>query len=276
MSEKTKNPKEKKVKKVKKLKKIKLKIKTPVDDKTKEISDGILDEAPLEEKVEENVDDSDDETSWISPEGVLKNPNDFAEFSDDISEDNISEDEDLDSQDKWQEELKDLQDKTKANLEKINATNELPENLTEYVTDATSESYSDESDSDSDDELRKIDNELYNNILLEYHPELQENNYKEIISYSNVSRNKLGQIIDPLHTTIPFLTKFEKAKILGLRSKQINKGSQPFIEVSKDIIDSYVIAEMELKQKAIPFIIKRPIPNGGCEYWKIQDLELLD
>ena len=266
MSEKTKNPKEKKVKKVKKLKKIKLKIKTPVDDKKKEVSDEILDEAPLEEKVEENVDESDDETSWISPEGVLKNPDDFAEFSDDISED-----EDLDSQDELQE---DMQDKT--NVEKINVTNELPENLTEYVTDATSESDSDESDSDSDDELRKIDNELYNNILLEYHPELQENNYKEIISYSNVSRNKLGQIIDPLHTTIPFLTKFEKAKILGLRSKQINKGSQPFIEVSKDIIDSYVIAEMELKQKAIPFIIKRPIPNGGCEYWKIQDLELLD
>ena len=271
MSEKTKNPKEKKVKKVKKLKKIKLKIKTPVDNKKKEISDGILNQAPLEEKVEENVDDGDDEIPWISQEGVLKNPDDFPEFSDDISEQ-----ENLVSQDEWQEQLKDLQDKTKANLEKINVTNEIPENLTEYVTDATSESDSDESDSDSDDELRKIDNELYNNILLEYHPELQENNYKEIISYSNVSRNKLGQIIDPLHTTIPFLTKFEKAKILGLRSKQINKGSQPFIEVSKDIIDSYIIAEMELKQKAIPFIIKRPIPNGGCEYWKIKDLELLD
>ena len=31
--------------------------------------------------------------------------------------------------------------------------------------------------------------------------------------------------------------------------------------------------KMELKLKRIPFIIRRPLPNGGSEYWKIQDLE---
>ena len=30
------------------------------------------------------------------------------------------------------------------------------------------------------------------------------------------------------------------------------------------------------KVKKIPFIIRRPIPNGGTEYWKLQDLELLE
>jgi hypothetical protein len=30
---------------------------------------------------------------------------------------------------------------------------------------------------------------------------------------------------------------------------------------------------MELKQKRIPFIIRRPLPNGGSEYWRVQDLE---
>ena len=39
------------------------------------------------------------------------------------------------------------------------------------------------------------------------------------------------------------------------------------------IIDGYIIAEEELKQKRIPFIIRRPLPNGGSEYWKLQDLE---
>jgi hypothetical protein len=36
-----------------------------------------------------------------------------------------------------------------------------------------------------------------------------------------------------------------------------------------------LIALAELERKAIPFIIKRPLPNGGCEYWKLKDLEVL-
>ena len=281
MSEKSKKP---KTKKVKKLKKIKLNIKTPVDDKKKSLPKESKElnksnENPLEEEI-------DDEIPWISEEGVIKDMDDDNEEDEiELSEVNVITDDDdseeeseLLNDDEYQEQLK---KKTKKMIEKIKmgetkSTDDLPENLTKYVSDVSQDDSDSGSDSDSDDELRKIDNELYNNILMEYHPELQENNYKEILSYSNVSRNKLGQIIDPLHTTLPFLTKFEKAKILGLRSKQINKGSRPFIEVSSDIINSYIIAEMELKEKAIPFIIKRPMPNGGCEFWKIQDLELLD
>ena len=29
-------------------------------------------------------------------------------------------------------------------------------------------------------------------------------------------------------------------------------------------------------QKKIPFIIRRPIPNGGSEYWKVNDLKNID
>ena len=32
----------------------------------------------------------------------------------------------------------------------------------------------------------------------------------------------------------------------------------------------------EYKQKLIPFIVKRPLPNGCCEYWKFEDLIQLD
>ena len=40
------------------------------------------------------------------------------------------------------------------------------------------------------------------------------------------------------------------------------------------MIDGLTIAEEELKQK-IPFIIRRPLPNGASEYWKVKDLEML-
>ena len=41
------------------------------------------------------------------------------------------------------------------------------------------------------------------------------------------------------------------------------------------MIDGYLIALKEFEEKKTPFIIKRPLPNGGCEYWKLSDLEVL-
>ena len=48
------------------------------------------------------------------------------------------------------------------------------------------------------------------------------------------------------------------------------------IQVPKNIKDVRKIAELELKQRKIPFIIKRPLPNKGCEYIKIEDLEYIN
>ena len=78
-----------------------------------------------------------------------------------------------------------------------------------------------------------------------------------------------------MHKSIPYLTKYERARILGQRSKQINSGAKPFIKVPETIIDGYLIAELELIQKRIPFIIRRPIPGGSCEYWNLKDLEII-
>ena len=54
---------------------------------------------------------------------------------------------------------------------------------------------------------------------------------------------------------------------------QINSGAKPFIDVEPNVIDGYLIALAELEQRKLPFIIKRPLSNGGCEYWKLKDLE---
>ena len=72
------------------------------------------------------------------------------------------------------------------------------------------------------------------------------------------------------------LTRYEKAKIIGLRAKQINHGANLFIDVPDNVIEGLTIAEMELQAKKIPFIIRRPMPNGGSEYWKVSDLEILE
>ena len=41
-------------------------------------------------------------------------------------------------------------------------------------------------------------------------------------------------------------------------------------------MDGHTIALMELNKGKIPFIIRRPMPNGGSEYWKVKDLQIID
>jgi len=134
-----------------------------------------------------------------------------------------------------------------------------------------------ESDEDLEDEeyLQKFNVDLNKNYILEYHPECAINNYDEIIALTNVIRDADNNIIDDLHKTLPYLTKYERARILGQRAKQINSGAKVFVKVPENVIDGYVIAQIELEQKRIPFIIRRPIPGGGCEYWNLKDLEMI-
>ena len=132
----------------------------------------------------------------------------------------------------------------------------------------------DEEDNDDGEQyLQKFDQSVNENYILNFHPESVLQNYDEILSMTKIIRDTNGLIIDKLHRTIPFLTKYEKSRILGQRAKQINSGAYPFVKVSENVIDGYIIAELELKQQRIPFIIRRPLPNGGSEYWKVKDLE---
>mgnify|MGYP001312725310 FL=1 len=130
-------------------------------------------------------------------------------------------------------------------------------------------------DYDETENFMKFDDELKNNYIENYHPEEVSINYDEVKALCSITRDRDGIIVDELHKSLPILTKYEYTNILGLRAKQINQGCKPFISVNKEILDGYLIAQIELKQKALPFIVKRPIPNGGIEYWRLSDLEIL-
>ena len=112
-------------------------------------------------------------------------------------------------------------------------------------------------------------------MISNFHPEMIERNETEIELLSTVVRNSSGVIIDQLHKSIPFITKYEKARIIGERARQINAGAVPFVNVDPLVIDGYLIALDEFEQKKIPFIIKRPLPSGNCEYWRISDLDII-
>ena len=150
--------------------------------------------------------------------------------------------------------------------------------------DQEDEEDEEEEDEDEDDDIEDVDDtnkfkkfnqSLRANYITETHPESASHNDDEIHSLAHVVRDQAGAIIDPLHRTIPILTKYEKTRILGVRTKQINEGAPPYISVKSTIIDGYIIAMRELEEKKIPFIVRRPLPNGGSEYWYLQDLEII-
>jgi DNA-directed RNA polymerase I, II, and III subunit RPABC2 len=140
----------------------------------------------------------------------------------------------------------------------------------------------DDEDDDTDDDeeedenyLQKFDENMKKNIITEHYPELQQHNSDEVEVLCQVVRDKQGRIIDPLHQSLPFITKYEKARVLGERAKQINAGATPLVEVEPNVIDGYLIATKEFHEKKIPFILKRPIGGNRVEYWKLADLEII-
>ena len=162
---------------------------------------------------------------------------------------------------------------TKKNIEDDLTLLGIPHGLT--FEDDDDDSGDDSDDPDNAEYFQKLKSGVRDSFVATYHPESFSHNYDEIQTLSRVVRNSAGVIVDDLHKTIPIMTKYEKTRILGQRAKQINEGAQPFIKIDSTVIDGYLIAMKELEQKKTPFIIRRPLPNGGSEYWRIQDLEIL-
>jgi len=93
----------------------------------------------------------------------------------------------------------------------------------------------------------------------------------------SMEKNHIGatNVGDPtkkkLNKTTPYMTKYERARILGTRALQISMNAPLFVELAGET-DPLEIAEKELRAKKIPFIIRRRLPNGESEDWRVADL----
>ena len=123
--------------------------------------------------------------------------------------------------------------------------------------------------------LEKLNNGMRDNFVISNHPETITHNLHDVKRLSLIKRNSAGVIDDPHHRMIPFITKYEMTRILGVRAQQIDNGAQPTIPVDPELISGYFIAKQEFSQNKLPFIIKRSFPgNGGVEYWNVCDLDV--
>ncbi|CAO4365230.1 Protein CBR-RPB-6 [Caenorhabditis briggsae] len=77
------------------------------------------------------------------------------------------------------------------------------------------------------------------------------------------------------HVTTPFMTKYERARVLGTRALQIAMGAPVMVELEGET-DPLEIARKELKQRRVPIIIRRYLPDGSYEDWPTEQLQLAD
>jgi len=115
------------------------------------------------------------------------------------------------------------------------------------------------------------------NTLYKHHPEAVLD-YKETIIQKLALKSVppfTSDDLDANHKSQPFLTQYEKTRILGFRTNQLAQGAKPFVKVDSYVKTTLEIAKMELEQRRLPFIVKRPMPDGTFEYWRLSDLLIL-
>mmetsp|Transcript_7660 Transcript_7660/g.9818 ORF Transcript_7660/g.9818 Transcript_7660/m.9818 type:complete len:177 (-) Transcript_7660:29-559(-) len=71
--------------------------------------------------------------------------------------------------------------------------------------------------------------------------------------------------------TTKYLTKYERARVLGTRALQISMNAPVMVDLDGEI-DPLKIAEKELRERKIPIIIRRYLPDGTYEDWGIDEL----
>lgn len=147
----------------------------------------------------------------------------------------------------------------------------------DYGSDAEAEEYySDESQSE-----QESDSEIEEPRSLSYYqkenPETVD--LSETQGYDNPEATEdpdgidIQQILEESkkRVTMPYMTKYEKTRIIGYRANQISNGSPPCINTS-GMHDSIQIAHQELLRKCIPVKIKRFLPDGTYEVWDANEL----
>ncbi|KAJ2969007.1 hypothetical protein NQ176_g8896 [Zarea fungicola] len=92
---------------------------------------------------------------------------------------------------------------------------------------------------------------------------------------ANVNRGdksmKDKKIPDDQRNTTPYMTKYERARILGTRALQISMNAPVLVDLEGET-DPLQIAIKELREKKIPLIVRRYLPDGYYEDWTCEEL----
>ena len=123
---------------------------------------------------------------------------------------------------------------------------------------------SENSDDDDDKETLDTSNKCYSKYAKEKDNDFDLDEYFKDDDIIIMKTGRVGK---------PILFKYEKVRLLCDRSRQLAEGAKPMIKNTTGLSHKE-IAVLELKNKLIPLIIERPIPNAGSERWRLSELEI--
>ena len=144
--------------------------------------------------------------------------------------------------------------------------NEYSDGEQEYYSDESQSEV--ESDSGSESEPRSL------SYYQKENPEASETqNYEPPEATEEAEPVDIQMVLEESkkRVTMPYMTKYEKTRIIGYRATQISNGSPPCINTI-GMHDSIHIAHQELIKKCIPVKIKRFLPDGTYEIWDANEL----
>jgi DNA-directed RNA polymerase I, II, and III subunit RPABC2 len=100
------------------------------------------------------------------------------------------------------------------------------------------------------------------------HPEVQ-----------SVSRESVQEALKKDRVTLPYYSKYEQVALIGTRAQQLAEGAKPLVSLdgmfTSDPRFVWNVAEKEVHEKKLPFIIHRRFPDGRSEYWSTQELSVI-
>ncbi|XP_011144171.2 DNA-directed RNA polymerases I, II, and III subunit RPABC2 [Harpegnathos saltator] len=117
------------------------------------------------------------------------------------------------------------------------------------------------------DDFDDVDDE--DNIELE--PQEDEGENIELLNPTEAT----GGVERSTRITTRYMTKYERARVLGTRALQIAMCAPVMVELEGET-DPLQIAMKELKQRKIPIVIRRYLPDNSYEDWGIDELIIID
>ncbi|KAI5301469.1 DNA-directed RNA polymerases I II and III subunit RPABC2 [Ascosphaera pollenicola] len=86
-----------------------------------------------------------------------------------------------------------------------------------------------------------------------------------------MSQQREKKVPNDKRTTTPYMTKYERARVLGTRALQISMNAPILVDLEGET-DPLQIALKELAQRKIPLIVRRYLPDGWYEDWTCEEL----
>lgn len=100
----------------------------------------------------------------------------------------------------------------------------------------------------------------------------EDQQHLAIATREKPGRRAAGKAIAPSErTTTNYMTKYERARLLGTRALQLSMNAPPMVELQGET-DPLQIAMKELRERKIPLIIRRNLPDGSYEDWSVNEL----